>query len=480
MERFWKLSALFGALILLGNSALAEEQLTEHGIPEALINRLPSAYQEKARELVTVPDIMRDSIIDFYAASQDDEWRGLAFRSIAEKPEGVEFLRAQLDKEPSGLVRAQLILALEKYFADHPQDQAVLEKYVSSAPDATAALTALDMLRRIKLSDLGQLLEKRLKTAQRGDEDVIKKLRDEQLQHYMWYGDVHLPDFAYGPPAVFQVMPTGQSVRVLAFGDFGYGSGEAQVKAAAAMRAYHQEHPFAFGITLGDNIYGRGPFSFADRIGLSSPDDPRWQTLFEQLYTPMGIKFYPSIGNADYIDPNGLAAELAYTKKSQSWVFPAPYYTYTAGPVQFFAIDNIRLSDDELHWLDGELGKSKAHWKVVYGHYPIYTYTYNSEAPVDNEDLIGRLVPVLKKNSVDVWINGHNHELQELPADGGLHFFVSGGGGATTSGIAPTYKGSSFRAGQYGFAVLEADEQHFDVKFVNQDGKELHRSQITK
>ena len=41
---------------------------------------------------------------------------------------------------------------------------------------------------------------------------------------------------------------------------------------------------------------------------------------------------------------------------------PATYYTYTAGPVQFFAIDTIELSDSalpnkEMAWLDAELAK---------------------------------------------------------------------------------------------------------------------------
>jgi hypothetical protein len=193
----------------------------------------------------------------------------------------------------------------------------------------------------------------------------------------------------------------------------------------------------------------------------------------------MGIKFYPSIGNADYMDVNGLAAELAYTKKSQSWVFPAPYYTYTAGAVQLFAIDNIRLSDDELQWLDAELAKSKARWKVVYGHYFIHTYNVDSELE-NNDELVTRLLPILKKNSVDVSLAGHNHELQELQPEGSLHFFVSGGGGATSSGIAPTYKGAKFKTGQHGFSVIEADEEHLDVIFINDAGEELYRSHITK
>jgi tartrate-resistant acid phosphatase type 5 len=461
------------ASIIPGGAArelAAQVPPAEHPLSEGYVQRLPLSYREETRK-VTLSDVWER----FFVGLSDEELRGEVFALLVKKPKGAEFLRAQLEKEPSGDIRAQIFVALEQYFAQHPQDQSVLEKRVSSDPDPIAALAALETLQRIRESAVRELLENRLKAAQGGDEKVVKKLRDAYLAHYMWYGEVRLPGFAYTPPLMFRVKPAGQPVRVLAFGDFAYGPGGGQSKTAAAMRTYHRIYPFDFGITLGDNFYGRGPLEFAEREGLSSPDDPRWQTEWEQLYSPMGIKFYPSFGNADYINPDGPAAELAYSKKSRSWVFPAPYYTYTAGSVQFFAIDNIRLSDDELNWLDEELSKSKARWKVAYGHYQIYSATGDT-----NDELVSRLLPILKKNSVDVWLNGHLHEMQELEAEGNLHFFISGGGGAPVSGAAPTYKGSKFTKSQHGFSVIEADEGHIDVIFVNDDGGELHRSHITK
>lgn len=445
-------------------------------LPEDLVKRLPVRYQEEARKVSALPDGMKDFWIDYYRSLPDEEWRGEAFALLAQKLEGAEFLEAQLDAEPSGDMRAQIVVSLEQYFAQHPQHQSVLEKRVSSDPDPTAALVALDTLRRIKESGLRKLLENRIKAAQGSDENVVKKLREVYLADYAWYGHIRLPEFAYKPPPPFQLKPARRFVRVVAFGDFADPYG-AQAKTAAAMRAYHHEHPFDFGITLGDNFYGMGPLEFADREGLSSPYDPRWQTQWEQLYGPMGIKFYPSFGNADYVHPDGPAAELAYSKMSKTWAFPAPYYTYVAGSVQFFAIDNIRLSDAELQWLDDELAKSKARWKVVYGHYHIYSGLGIED---DNRELISRLLPILKKNSVDVWLSGHLHGLQELQPEGALHFFVSAGGGAPVPGEAPADKRSKFREAQHGFSVIEANDNHFEMIFVNDGGKELYRSHITK
>jgi len=473
MKLSLKRSAVLG-LIAGGLSVGLHGQ--EQWIPDTMLNRLPPAYREGARTTIQIPELIRKPILDFYAETPDVEWRGFAFLMMARNLEGAEYLKKQLEKETSGPVRAQLFVALESYFADHPHEQSVLEKAAASDPDTTAALTALDTLRRIRQSALRRLIETRMKTAERNGEPA-KQLRDEYLAHYMWYGEIRLPDFAYTPPPVFQVKPAGQAIRVLGFGDWAIGSGTAQQRTAAAMRTYHQTNPFDMAITMGDNFYPKGLLSISEVVAVpvATPDDPRWQTEFEQLYGPMRIRFYPSIGNGDYL---ALPAELAYTKKSQNWVFPSPYYSYIAGSVQFFAIDTIRLSDDQLQWLDRELVKSKARWKVVYGHYPIYTYGLT--AIETNDELVSRLLPILRKNGVDVSISGHNHELQELEPQGSLHFFVSGAGGATSSGLAPAYKGTTFKTGQHGFSVIEADEQHFDMIFINESGKEVHRSHITK
>src|SRR5262245_40518033 len=65
--------------------------------------------------------------------------------------------------------------------------------------------------------------------------------------------------------AVPAIKPAGQAVRVLAFGDFGDG-GDHQRAVAAAMARYDKDHPFDFGLTLGDNFYEHG---------LNKADHPR-------------------------------------------------------------------------------------------------------------------------------------------------------------------------------------------------------------
>lgn len=430
-------------------------------LSDAVLSHIAPAYRDEAKALVTVESDVQER----WLKQSDEDLTAAVVGQLGRKPEAADFLVSQLEKESSAKLRGRIIGSLGGYWQSHLPSQQVLERHASGDPDTAVALQALEQLRSIRINDLRKLLQTRLEAAKTAkDADGLSKLALEEERHYSWFGDITLPGFLKVPPAVFLVTPADKPIRVLSFGDFGTGSPE-QINLAKAMVEYHKAHPFDFGLTLGDNFYS---------AGMVSPADPRWKTQWEELYGPLKIKFYPTFGNHDYGQPDSPAAEILYSDKSPDWRFPAPYYTFTAGPVQFFAVDNINLTESELLWLDQELSKSHATWKVVYAHYHIYSATRG-----DNKELIERLLPILTKNHVDVYLNGHDHNLQEVKPEGGVHFFVSGGGGAGLYELKP-YDRSVFKQKVNGFSVLEADAKHFKVSFVGADGKDLYSSTLEK
>jgi tartrate-resistant acid phosphatase type 5 len=270
------------------------------------------------------------------------------------------------------------------------------------------------------------------------------------------------PELQVAPP-LFSLKPRGQPIRVLAFGDFGDG-GKGQREVASAMLQYHRQRPFDFAITLGDNFYNKG---------MRGVDDPRWKTWWDQLYDPLGIQFYATLGNHDYGFPQSPEAEVLYSKKSPSWRMPATRYTYTAGWVQFFATDSQKMTPDQLEWLQKELASSTARWKVVYGHHTIYSHGYHGNTP----ELIRDLLPLIK-DRVDIYLSGHDHDMQHLRPEGNLHFFVSGSGGKLRR-IRPGPR-SLFAMSARGFAVLEANAESVKMTFVSTTLQPLYEYTLKK
>jgi tartrate-resistant acid phosphatase type 5 len=274
------------------------------------------------------------------------------------------------------------------------------------------------------------------------------------------------------PPAPPQIKPEGQSVRVLAFGDFGDGQDD-QRAAAAAMVRYDRSHSLDFGLTLGDNFYEHG---------LNKPDHPRWRTNWDNLYDPLGIRVYATFGNHDYENLKSLDAEVRRSTQDRSWCLPRPYYTFTAGPVQFFAIDTTPLDKPHLdgkgptkvsaqrEWLEKALASSTARWKVVYGHHPVYsTGTEHGDTPA----MIREVLPLLKKHHVDVYLSGHDHDMEYLRPEDDVHFFVSGAGGHHLREMGTATGRRKWAVGLTpGFAVLEVDQDLLAVSFFCARGSE--------
>jgi tartrate-resistant acid phosphatase type 5 len=380
------------------------------------------------------------------------------------------FVRRLLKTETSPAVRATVVAAIagDARWMAMTGTPALLEDVVAADPDATVSVAALEGLRRVRMRGLNALLAARVQAARQRGEDAtaLTRLLDEQERWIALERGTMLPAFLRTPPPVFRVKAAEEAVRVLAFGDFGNGSPE-QKALAGTLAAYHQGRPLDFAITLGDNFYS---------VGMESPADPRWQTWFEDLYGPLGITFYAALGNHDWGHPDSPAAEVLYSARTTSWKMPASYYTFTAGPVQFFALDTqtIAASEKQRQWLDVELGRSTARWKVVYGHHPIFSGGNYQDRP----DLISSVLPLLYSRA-DVYVCGHDHNLQALRPEGTVHFYVAGGGGAGLYDLRP-YDRSIFASRSNGFAVIDADDGRLTVTLVDGTGRPVYEHSLRK
>jgi len=477
------------ATALVRRASPQSEQSSPVPLSDAILSRVSADYRDEARKVVlSDPERSQRSELEYAQKHPDENILGnYVISCLARDSDGLLFLFGQIEKEQDAQLRLDIILsASDYYYGSAPEVQAqikeFLENYGVSGSDADASLEAIRQLRefrRVKVAetlsklpdnfnriadDFDKMVGERIDMAKKaGDVAGVEKLGEQENIWDTQHAEIALPSFLREPPPVFSLKPMNQPIRVLAFGDFGTGSPE-QKHLARAMIGYNKAHPFDFGLTLGDNFYSSG----AD-----SPSDPRWQTEWEQLYAPMAIKFYAVLGNHDVSQADAPAAEVLYSARSSTWRMPATYYSFTAGPVQFFAVDTNLLNDAQLAWLDGAIAHSTSRWKVVYGHHTLYSSGRETKWVVE------RLLPLLK-NRVDLYLCGHDHNLQELRPEDGVHFFVSGGGGADLDDVNPAYGRAVFEDEANGFTVLEADNQRVKVTFVGVDGRLIYSDTINK
>jgi tartrate-resistant acid phosphatase type 5 len=292
--------------------------------------------------------------------------------------------------------------------------------------------------------------------------------------------------------------PSSNAAEILMIGDWGYENAIAQAQVASGMRDFM--HRFSLRpdalLMLGDNWYGE----------LSGgAHSTRWQSQFESMYPVDAFNFpaYAILGNHDYQrwPDSKVDAELEYAHLVQSgtgptrWTMPSRWYRFelpAKNPlITFLALDSnmphrnmgaengrdftltSQQQAEQLQWLEAELKRERTTpFLIVMGHHPVYSDGPHGDHPV----LVQDWDPLFSKYKVDMYLAGHDHDLQHLEFEGHpTSFFLSGGGGADLYDLkVDPGKRGPFAQKIYGFSVLSVKERDLTLKHLDASGRTLH------
>jgi predicted phosphodiesterase len=268
----------------------------------------------------------------------------------------------------------------------------------------------------------------------------------------------------YDPPLALKPA----SLKFAVIGDSGQWS-QAQRATAAQLAAQREKLPFEAVLMLGDNNYGDG-----------SPESYRLR--FEEPYKPLldaGVTFYAARGNHDAgaqwdYPLFNMGGERYYTFQRKSGMLPP----IAGDRVQFFALDSVNLDDEQLSWFDRQLSESKAGWKIVFFHHPIYSsgrYALSSAARRST------LEHVLIEHQVDVVFSGHEHLYERMVPQTGVMYFVVGASGAVRTGdLRPSPYQAKGYDGDLSFMLVEIAGDALYFRTVTRMGETIDSGKIVK
>jgi hypothetical protein len=241
-------------------------------------------------------------------------------------------------------------------------------------------------------------------------------------------------------PSLFRTAPpegtVGEDVRVLLFGDSGWG-GAQQIDLARQMK----RDDWDLSIHVGDIAYNDG-------------SEEEFTQRHFRVYAPTlaSTPFYPSVGNHDIRADGGRSYDGAFL-----WPEPfsgARYFSFRWGRIQFVSIDTSSKTDDvadlrdgkgrQFEWLEDVLREASADstvdWIITFQHHPLYSHAIGISGHEQDRDLRAAMLPLVERYGVDLVTAGHDHHYERTwpVRDGrrvddgcGPVHVLSGGGGAS-------------------------------------------------
>lgn len=285
------------------------------------------------------------------------------------------------------------------------------------------------------------------------------------------------------------------SLSFLVVGDWGRKGLYNQSQVAAQMGIIGEKLDVDFVISTGDNFYDGG---------LTGEDDPAFVESFSKIYTAPSLQkqWFTVLGNHDYRGDALAQFSPLLTQKDKRWLCLRTYVV-DAEVVDFFFMDTTPFqtkyfTDPEDHkydWrgvmprkkylkeqlkeLDRVLKESNGKWKVVVGHHTLQSAGYHGST----QELVDTLLPVLKENNVDLYVNGHDHCLEHISSpDSGLQFLTSGGGSKAWKNEIHEWdpKTLKFYYDGQGLMSIHFTISELDIKFYDIFGNVLHQWSASK
>lgn len=290
-------------------------------------------------------------------------------------------------------------------------------------------------------------------------------------------------------PFSFRTAPRpggSDTVRVLAFGDSGWGS-EGQVRLAERMETYEWD----LAVHAGDIAY---------QSGTDRDFTLRHFQVYQRLLA--SVPFFPSPGDHDLRTDGGAPYDRAF-----HWPAPADgarFYSFRWGDVMFIALETgdespaglqlRRGTGEQLAWLEQTLASVSAdptvEWTVVFMHAPPYSHASGFGGHGSDLRVRRVLSPLFDRYGVDLVLTGHDHHYERthpirdeerVPPGCGPVYVVTGGGGASryARGTAPSIL-SAAGSREYQFVRLQISDRSIDAEAINPDGRSVDSFGVTE
>ena len=232
---------------------------------------------------------------------------------------------------------------------------------------------------------------------------------------------------------------------------------------------------------VGDMIYGLPTDSLAQNVA-------KYDGLFAVTSTiTASIPMYAAIGNHEFVSGTGSRAgyqqefTLPVNNGAEAFVYGEHYYSFDHGDTHFIALSTEipgqegMITGNQILWLEQDLAATQRQWIVVYMHRPLFSGVHITDPWMNTANTVGQqnkadLHALFLQYGVDVVFEGHEHYFLRHVEDG-IHYVITGGGGAPLHGLPPLNPGDVFAWSGYEHVKVDETAASLNLSTIDSTGQ---------
>lgn len=234
---------------------------------------------------------------------------------------------------------------------------------------------------------------------------------------------------------------------------------------------------------VGDIIYGTSSDSLAQNV---AKYDGLFAVTTQLTYsTPM----YVAAGNHErlYAANSRAGYEQEFTfpvnNGADAGTYGEHYYSFDNGDTHFIALSTELpgqeglITGNQKAWLEQDLAADDKPWTVVFMHRPLFSGQHGGDPWVNTGNATGQqnkadIHALFLQSGVDVVLEGHDHYYLRHVEDG-IQYIITGGGGASLSGVPALGPGNVFASSSYEHVKVDETSTSLGFDVINNSGATL-------
>ncbi|MFA5809424.1 MAG: metallophosphoesterase [Thermoleophilia bacterium] len=236
----------------------------------------------------------------------------------------------------------------------------------------------------------------------------------------------------------------------------------------------------ALSLNVGDIIFGTGTDSLAQNVA-------KYDGLFAAT-TPLtySVPMYVAPGNHERLNYTNSKAgyEQEFTfpvnTRGDTATYGEHYYSFDNGDTHFIALSTEipgqegLITGNQKAWLISDLAANSRPWVVVFMHRPLFSGAHAGDPWTNVGNATGQankaeIHALFLANGVDVVFEGHEHFYLHHLEDG-IHYIITGGGGAPLSGAPALQAGDILAYSGYEHMKVDEGDTALKVSAIDSSG----------